>query len=244
LNYYRSCFISDMHLFSPVCKAEALHHFLGETEAKHWFLLGDSLDFWAAKRTHNYPLEHMVIVQKLLKKARHAMMWLFRGNHDDELRMFVGDELGNIKVVERMIYTTAGGKRYLLMHGDAFDFVIKHAVWLSKTGAVLYDWLIWMNHWYNKWRKFRGKPYWSLSAAVKKRVKEAVNYVSRFEQFLVDAAKSEGCDGVICGHIHTPAAGVIIDGIEYWNCGDWQESKTAIVEHEDGRLELLHFEAH
>ena len=146
-------------------------------------------------------------------------------------------------MVNKAVFETAAGKKYIVIHGDIFDSVIGHALWLAKIGAVAYDMLVWLNTSLNWVRKLFGMPFWSLSAAIKRVVKSAVSYVSDFEASLAELAKQNKMDGVICGHIHTPAE-KMIDGIEYWNTGDWVESLTAVVEHDDGRLELKHYTEH
>ena len=241
--HYRTIFISDMHLGGSCCE-DAFLGFLRDHDANIWYIVGDFLDFWAIKRSKSWPQNCSVIIQKILRKARKGQRFIIiPGNHDPELRLFEDFELGNISVVNKAVFETAAGKKYIVIHGDIFDSVIGHALWLAKIGAVAYDMLVWLNTSLNWVRKLFGMPFWSLSAAIKRVVKSAVSYVSDFEASLAELAKQNKMDGVICGHIHTPAE-KMIDGIEYWNTGDWVESLTAVVEHDDGRLELKHYTEH
>lgn len=238
---YRTIFISDTHL-GGACNYSALLNFLKENEADTWYIVGDFLGLWEAKRARRWPSEANTVIQKILRKARKGSKFvILPGNHDSELRWFEGFELGNIEVVEKCVFESASGRKFLVIHGDIFDPVMGHAKWLAKVGSVLYDWLVALNTSMNWVRKLFGLNFRSFSAIIKKRVKEAVAYIGDFEESLLELARTEGADGVICGHIHTPALRPE-DG--YINCGDWVESLTAIVEHHDGRLELIHFDRH
>ena len=240
---YRTILISDTHLGGP-CNDTALLSFLRDNDADTWYIVGDFLDSWAIKRSRSWPMSHSVILQKILRKARKGQKFIILpGNHDSELRSFEGYELGNISVVDKAIYTTSAGKKYVVIHGDLFDSVIGHAEWLARIGAAAYDALILFNTSLNWIRKIFGLPFWSMSAAIKKMVKSAVSYVSHFEGALTELARQHQADGVVCGHIHCPVM-KMTDGIHYVNTGDWVESLTAVVEHEDGTLELKYYTEH
>jgi UDP-2,3-diacylglucosamine pyrophosphatase LpxH len=237
---YRTIFISDTHL-AGACDYEALHSFLHDNHADTWYIVGDFIDFWALRRNKKWPAEASLIIQKLLREARKgSKIILLPGNHDPELRSLEEFKLANIEVVDKAVFETASGKKYIVIHGDLFDTVIGHATWIAQIGAIGYDCLVWLNHKSNWIRKIFKLSNWSLSAAIKKKVKSAVNYISNFETSLSKLASQEGVDGVICGHIHT-AEIKLIDQIIYINTGDWVESRTAVVEHPDGVLELKHY---
>jgi UDP-2,3-diacylglucosamine pyrophosphatase LpxH len=235
---YRTIIISDFHL-AGACNRSGLHRFLEENDADTWYLNGDIIDFWALRRSRSWTNEDSGIIQKLLKKARHGQrIIVLPGNHDPNLRHLIGFELGNISVIEKALFETIDGRKFIVMHGDVFDSVIGHAQGLAKIGAVVYDWLVTLNTSLNWIRRLFGLEYWSFSAAIKKAVKEAVSYVSDFEQSVMELARSEKVDGIICGHIHTPCIKKI-DEVLYINCGDWVESLTAVVETDLGELELI-----
>jgi UDP-2,3-diacylglucosamine pyrophosphatase LpxH len=241
LTTFRSIWISDVHLGTRGCKAEFLLDFLRRTECEHLYLVGDILDGWRLKRGWYWPQGHNDVVQKLLRKARKGTRVLYiPGNHDEFARDYVGNSFGAIEVVQEAVHLTADGRRLLVIHGDAFDGVVCCARWLAVLGDHAYTAAIAVNHWFNRARRRLGYPYWSLSAYLKHKVKNAVKYIGDFEQTVVDAARHRGVDGIVCGHIHhaelREAGGLI-----YANCGDWVESCTALVEHHDGRLEILHW---
>jgi UDP-2,3-diacylglucosamine pyrophosphatase LpxH len=175
----------------------------------------------------------------MLRKARKGAKVIYiPGNHDEFLRNYYGTHFGGIDVVENAVHAGVDGKRFLVIHGDIFDLVVQNARWLAHLGDKAYDFAIQMNRFVNFFRRIFGVPYWSLSQWAKQKVKNAVNYIGAFENALAAEARRHGADGVICGHIHYA---VIRDehGIRYMNCGDWVESCTALVEHEDGRFEII-----
>ena len=231
-------FISDLHIGGS-CNYSALLDFLRDNDARRWYLVGDIIDMWAISRSRKWPNEASLVIQKFLQKARRGEeIILLPGNHDAKLREFVNFEFGNIKIVDEVIHET-GGKKYLVLHGDAFDLVIGHAEWMARIGSVAYDFLVSFNSFFNTVRQFFGLPFWSLSARIKKAVKHAVSYMSDFEKSLVEVAKQRKVDGIICGHIHTPAI-KNIDEILYLNAGDWVESRTALIEN-NGNIDLVHY---
>jgi UDP-2,3-diacylglucosamine pyrophosphatase LpxH len=235
----RTLFLSDVHLGSKGCQADLLLDFLRHYEANTIYLVGDIVDGWQLRSGWYWPQAHNDVVQKLLRKARKGARVIYiPGNHDEFLRDYYGTHFGGIDVVEDAIHVAANGRRYLVIHGDLFDVVIRHARWLALLGDKAYEAAIWLNTKFNAVRRAFGMTYWSLSQWAKLKVKNAVNFIGEYEQALVGEAHRRGVDGVICGHIHHP---VIRDEghFSYVNCGDWMESCTAIVEHFDGRLEIV-----
>jgi UDP-2,3-diacylglucosamine pyrophosphatase LpxH len=237
---YRTIFLSDIHLGTRGCQAARLLDFLRNHEAEKLLLVGDIIDFWAMSRgIHWSPLQNTV-VQKVLRRARHGeQVILVPGNHDEALREYDGVAFGDILIANEYIHTAADGRRYLVIHGDAFDQVTRHHRWLAVLGDVGYNLLVRLNVWASWVRRTLGiAGYWSLAGYAKRRVKRAVSFIFDFEDAVMHAVRERGVDGVICGHIHS-AAIKQIDGMTYINCGDWVDSCTAIVEHLDGRMELL-----
>ena len=235
----RTLFLSDLHLGTKGCQAEKLLEFLRDHEADVIYLVGDIVDGWMLRSGWYWPQAHNDVVQKLLRRARKGARVIYiPGNHDEFLREFYGTHFGGIEVAESIVHTTADGRRFLVIHGDLFDVVIRHARWLALLGDKAYDVAIWCNTALNIVRRKLGLTYWSLSQWAKLKVKNAVNYIGAFEKTLAAEARRHGADGVICGHIHYAT---IRDehGIRYMNCGDWVESCTALVEHEDGRFEII-----
>ena len=239
----RSLFISDLHLGTKGAQAEALLEFLKEYDAETIYLVGDIVDGWRLRSSWYWPQAHNDVVQKLLRKARKGTRIVYiPGNHDEFLREFCGISFGDIEVVDSIVHEAADGRRYLVLHGDAFDVVVRHARWLAFAGDWAYEIALALSSRISAVRRRLGFPYWSLSAWAKARVKNAVNFIGSFEETLAAAAAKHEVDGVICGHIHT-AAMRDFDGFSYINTGDWVESCTAIVEHHDGRMELVHWQA-
>ncbi|ARN21918.1 UDP-2,3-diacylglucosamine diphosphatase [Piscinibacter gummiphilus] len=240
---YRAVWISDLHLGTPGCQAEALLDFLRHVECDHLFLVGDIIDGWQLRRSWYWPQAHNDVVQKLLRKARKGTRVIFiPGNHDEFARRYVGHNFGGIDVAEEWIHETADGRKLWVMHGDLFDGVIQCAKWLAHVGDTLYEFTLKLNRYLNSLRARLGLPYWSLSKYLKLKVKRAVSYVGDFENAVAREARRRGVHGVVCGHIHH-AEMRDIEGVLYANDGDWVESLTALVEHADGRLEILDWSA-
>jgi UDP-2,3-diacylglucosamine pyrophosphatase LpxH len=236
---YRALFLSDVHLGTKASRAGELVEFLRAADAETIYLVGDIIDGWALKGGWYWPQSHNDVAQKILRKARKgARVVYLPGNHDEFLRGFYGTHLGGIEVQETAIHTSASGERYLVLHGDAFDFVIRHAKWLAHLGDAAYDFALFLNRIASAARRRIGMPYWSLSAWAKLKVKNAVNVISAFEDALAAEARRVGAHGVICGHIHH-AVSRDIGGVRYMNTGDWVESLTALVEYHDGRFEII-----
>lgn len=236
---YRSLFISDVHLGSRGCQAEYLLEFLQSTQCKHLYLVGDIVDIWQMQSGVYWPETHNAVVREVLEKARSGTQVIYLpGNHDELLRAHLGADFGNVLIRDEVIHETANGQRFLVLHGDRFDGVIQHGRWLARLGAHAYDQLLALNGLLSRVRRRLGLRYWSLAGYLKQKVKHAVNYIGCFEQTLAVEARRAGLHGMICGHIHH-AEMRRIDEVIYCNCGDWVESCTALVEHHDGRLELL-----
>jgi len=236
---YRAVFISDVHLGMRNSQAPALLEFLKSVECETLYLVGDIIDFWKFRRGPHWPQSHNDVLQKLLRKARKGTRIVFiPGNHDDGLRDYTGMNFGGVELRRDAIHEGANGKRYLILHGDEFDVVVRYARWLAFLGDQSYDAALALNVPLNFVRRVFGLGHWSLSAFLKLKVKSAVNYIGEFEDALAGEARRRDAAGLICGHIHH-ANDRMIDGIHYLNCGDWVESCTAIAEHFDGRFEIL-----
>ncbi len=243
VNHYRSIWISDIHLGTRGCKADFLLDFLKHNESDYLYLVGDIIDCWRLRRTWYWHQAHNDVVQKLLRKARKGTHVVYvPGNHDEPLRDYTEMQFGGVTVLEEAIHVTADGRRLLVLHGDKFDGIVKYARWLAILGDRAYTMILALNHWYNLARRHLGYPYWSLSAYIKGRVKDAVRYIDDFEIAIAEEARQRGVDGVVCGHIHK-AEIRRFGPILYCNDGDWVESCTALVEHADGRLEILDWAA-
>ena len=238
---YRTIFISDVHLGTPGCQATALLDFLKAHPSDNLYLVGDIIDGWQLRRKWYWPQAHNDVVQKLLKRARKGCRVVFiPGNHDEFAREFIGHCFGDIEVMEEAVHITADGRQLWVIHGDYFDAVVQCARWLAIVGDNLYEFTLKLNRYLNSLRARMGLPYWSLSAYLKQKVKSALNYVTDFEVAVASEARNRGHQGVVCGHIHR-AEMRDIDGVLYCNDGDWVESRTALVEDFDGKLQLLHW---
>ncbi len=235
----RSAFISDIHLGTRGCQAERLLDFIRRLDCETLYLVGDIVDGWKMKSGWYWPQAHNDVVQKILRMARRGVRVVYiPGNHDDRVRDFCGIHFGGVIVAQDMVHEAADGRRYLVIHGDAFDGVVTHARWLAFAGDWGYRLLLSLNTHFNRLRGRLGMGYWSLSAFVKVKVKNALQFIENFEQALASEARRRSVDGVICGHIHK-AEMRMIDGVVYINDGDWVESCTAAIEHPDGRFEIV-----
>jgi UDP-2,3-diacylglucosamine pyrophosphatase LpxH len=234
-------FISDVHLGTPDAKAEQATRFLKHIRCRKLVLNGDIIDGWNLRRKGRWEKSHTRFIRQVLKmmEKHDTEVVYLRGNHDDILERFMPLNFGGLRVQEEYIHRTPAGD-YLVVHGDGFDNVTTRHAWIARLGAVGYDLLLAFNRAYNRWRAWRGKEYFSISKAIKARVKGAVSFVSRYEDQLQELARHRKCTGVICGHIHT-AEDKRINGLHYLNSGDWVESLTAIIEWEPGRFQLLHY---
>ncbi|ONF96141.1 UDP-2,3-diacylglucosamine diphosphatase [Sphingomonas jeddahensis] len=238
---YRTIWISDIHLGTRGCNAEMLIDFLDHVDSDTMYLVGDIVDGWRLRKRFYWPAAHSDVVWRLLKRANRGTKMVFiPGNHDEAFRQFCGLDFGGIAIKRNAIHETADGRRLLVLHGDEFDAITLAHRWLAHVGDTLYNLLMAANRGVNSFRRRFGMPYWSLSKHAKAKVKNAVAFISRFEEIVAEAAGARGVDGVVCGHIHT-AEMREIEGVTYYNDGDWVESATALVEHFDGRMEILHW---
>jgi len=240
---YRTVFISDLHLGTRGCRSDFLADFLRRTECRTLFLVGDIVDGWRLKRSWYWDGIHDEVVRLILAKAKNGTEVIYiPGNHDELFRAWMPLDFAGVKLREEAEHVTADGRRLLIMHGDEFDSVVRYARFLAVLGDWAYTVALVLNRWFNAVRRRLGYPYWSLSAWAKRQVKGAVKAIDRFERALAQEARRRGFDGVVCGHIHH-AEMREVDGILYLNDGDWVESCTALVEHHDGRLELIDWAA-
>jgi len=238
---YRTIWISDIHLGTRGCNAEMLIDFLDHVDSERMYLVGDIIDGWRLKKKLHWPAAHNDVVWRLLKRAHRGTQVIYiPGNHDELVRQFSGLDFGGISIHRDAIHETADGRKLLVLHGDEFDAIMLSHRWLAYVGDAAYEAVMALNRVVNAWRRLFRMPYWSLSKHAKARVKNAVEFISRYEEVVAQAAAHRGADGVVCGHIHT-AEFRDIGGIAYYNDGDWVEGCTALVEHLDGRMEILHW---
>lgn len=236
----RTLFVSDIHLGTKGCQAELFLDFLRVHDADTIYLVGDIVDGWRLKSGWYWPQLHNDVVQKLLRKGRAGSKIVYiPGNHDEFLRDYYGSHFGGIDVVEHAIHEGADGRKYLVIHGDLFDMVVRHAKWLALLGDWAYVFALGVSTYINVIRRKLGLTYWSLSAWAKLKVKNAVNFISEFEETLSNEAARLGVQGVICGHIHHAAMRDMDSGVRYINTGDWVESCTAVAENYDGSFEII-----
>src|SRR4051794_20884791 len=236
----RTAWMSDVHLGTRTSNAAALLNFLRDYEVETLYIVGDLIDGWQMQRGIYWPQEHNDVIQKLLRKARKGTRIVYiPGNHDEFVGGFCGS-YGHIAIQKEAIHTTADGRRILVIHGHELDTVVQNARWLAFAGDLGYQLLLGLNPLINFGRRRLGLGYWSLSAYAKKRVKDAVNFIGDFEAAIVRYAEQHAVEAVLCGHIHS--AGIRqIGAITYYNCGDWVETCSALVENFDGEMELLNF---
>lgn len=238
---YRTIWISDIHLGTRGCNARMLIDFLDHTDSDTLYLVGDIIDGWRMKKRFYWPPSHNDVVWRLMKRAKRGTRVVYiPGNHDEMFRQFSGLNFGGVEIRRKAIHETADGRRLLVLHGDEFDAIMLAHRWLAFVGDAAYVSLMKLNVVVNTIRQRFGLPYWSLSKHAKHKVKNAVAFIGRFEAVVAHEAGARGVDGVVCGHIHT-AEMRRIGGVDYYNDGDWVEGCTALVEHVDGRMEVLHW---
>jgi UDP-2,3-diacylglucosamine pyrophosphatase LpxH len=241
--HYRSIFISDVHLGSRDAKAGCLLDFLRHSECDYLYLVGDIFDLWKLKKGWHWPPQNNTLIALVFAKARSGTRVIYiPGNHDEVLRDYCGGDYNGVELRRETIHQGADGQRYLVLHGDEFDCIVRSNQWLAHIGDGANDMLLWLNHWLNLSRRHLGLDDWSLSAFLKQQAKGAVNFISRYEQAVCIEATRRQVDGVICGHIHH-AAQRGLGGCVYKNCGDWVESCTALVEDGEGVFEVIHWSA-
>ena len=242
---FRTIWISDVHLGTKGCNHELLIDFLDHTDSDTMYLVGDIIDGWRLKKKFYWPAEHNDIVWRILKRAKRGTRIVYiPGNHDEMVRPFSGMNFGGVEIMRAAFHDTADGRRLMVLHGDEFDTIMLAHRWLAFVGDALYHVMMKLNNWVAGARKALGLPYWSLSKAAKHKVKNAVEFISKYEEVVARAAAERGVDGVVCGHIHTAEFRTFThEGkeVEYWNDGDWVEGCNALVEHMDGTMEILHW---
>jgi UDP-2,3-diacylglucosamine pyrophosphatase LpxH len=241
---YKTICISDIHLGTKDSQAELLNNFLKHHTCDNLFLIGDIIDGWKIQQNKwRWKQSHTNVIDRVLRYSKQGVKVTYvTGNHDEFLRPFVNQfSLGNITICNQAEYRDTDGNLFLITHGDMFDGITRMAKWISFLGDKAYDFVLWVNTRYNWWRHKLGFGYWSLSKFLKSKVKKAVGFIFKFEENITDYCERKGYDGVICGHIHTPEIKVMNNGIIYMNDGDWVESCSALVEHEDGRWEIIYW---
>jgi UDP-2,3-diacylglucosamine pyrophosphatase LpxH len=238
---YRTVWISDVHLGTRGCNAAMLIDFLDHVDSETMYLVGDIIDGWAMKKRFYWPATHNDIVWRVLKRAKRGTRIVYiPGNHDEMFRQFSGLNFGGVEIRRQAVHETADGRRLLVLHGDEFDAITMSHRWLAHLGDAAYEALMTLNRWMNAGRRAFGLPYWSLSKYAKQKVKNAVSFISKFEEVVAHEAGHRGVDGVIAGHIHKAEMREIA-GVAYYNDGDWVEGCTALVEHYDGTMEIIHW---
>lgn len=239
----RAIWISDVHLGTPDCQAEALADFIGAHECEYLYLVGDIIDGWRLKQNFYWPQEHTNVIRKILTRAKRGTQVVYvTGNHDEFLRKFVDYrlEIGNIRLVNEAIHETADGRQLLVLHGDIFDVITRYHRWIAVAGDALYNGMMLANRYFNGLRRRAGLPYFSLSAYAKQQVKSAVNIISEFEESVAAECSRRGLDGAVCGHIHHAEIRPI-GPVMYYNCGDWVESCSALVEDARGHISIVNW---
>ncbi|UZD65920.1 UDP-2,3-diacylglucosamine diphosphatase [Marinobacter sp. AN1] len=239
--HYRSVFISDVHLGTADCQAEYLLDFLEQVHCDTLYLVGDIVDLIAMQRRVHLSPAHGAVIQKLLSIAAGDTRVIYvPGNHDEFLRRFCGQTVAGVELHQKVVHTTADGRRFMVCHGDQFDQVVRCSPLMLLVGDRAHGLMLRLNRWFNAWRRLQGKPYWSLAAWIKGRIGSARTFIRRFELAALTAAEKGHYDGFICGHIHSAGFLRSPEGL-YCNDGDWVEHCTALVEQADGQLQLLHW---
>jgi len=238
---YRSVFISDVHLGTRWSKAEELASFLSSIRCEKLYLVGDIIDGWKLRNNPRWPQSHNRVIRKILKMAKRSEVFYITGNHDEFVDEFEGYDFGGIRICKKTSHITADNRRFMVIHGDEFDVVVKYRKWLAFLGDTAYTFALYLNDILTWIRSRLGLPYWSLSQYLKHRVKDAVAFVGDFEETLLAETRKGNHHGVICGHIHRPTIRNIEDTV-YCNSGDWVESCSALVEHADGTLEVVRWD--
>lgn len=233
---YNTVIMSDLHLGSKASRRDDILNFLDKLNTETLILNGDIVDGWALKRGSKWTNKDTKIIRKLLKISETGtdVIWI-RGNHDEFIKDFIPFDIGNIRILEDYIYQSHD-IRYYIFHGDVLDIFITKIKWLAYIGSIGYDLALWINRWYNKWRSWKGLPYYSISKDIKNGIKKATNFINDFEDNAVKLAKLKGCQFAVCGHIHQPAM-----KDNYLNSGDWCENCTALVETKNGDWKILEY---
>ena len=237
-----SVILSDVHLGTPDAKAEQATRFLKHIRCQKLILNGDIIDAWYLNRKSGWEKSHTRFIRQVLKmmEKHDVEVTYLRGNHDDVLDRFLPIKFAGLNIANEYIHATPRGD-YLVVHGDGFDRVTTNHRWVAWLGSLGYDFLLGFNRFYNRWREWRGKEYYSVSKLIKSKVKGAVSFVGRYEEQLQELARHRKCTGIICGHIHAPED-KHIGGIHYLNSGDWVESLTAIIEWTPGEFQVVSYD--
>lgn len=240
--HYRTVWISDIHLGTKGCKADDLMDFLEHVECDYLYLVGDIIDLWKFKSGFYWPERHNDVVHHIMQKARQGTRVVYiPGNHDDPIRKYHGMHFNGIDIRRNAIHKISDGRKFLILHGDEFDSIACHNKRLAYIGGEAYEFLLIVNRWFNICRSKLGYKYWSLSAYLKHKVKNAVSFIDNYQQILCIEAKKQKVDGIICGHIHHANIASLAHQMTYANCGDWVESCTALVENYEGELAIIHW---
>jgi UDP-2,3-diacylglucosamine pyrophosphatase LpxH len=220
-------FISDVHLGSKGSNAKQLLEMLKQYEPKYLFIVGDFIDGWLLKKRHYWTQNFTNVIRKILTYSKKGTKVIYiTGNHDEFLRHYSPSEFGkNITICDEYIWND-----YFITHGDLYDGIIK-LKWLAHLGSIGYELAIYIDR---IMKRFGYKR--SLSKWAKDKVKNAVKFITDFENQLVFQADKRNCKGVICGHIHKPEDKYIYD-IHYLNCGDWIENNSYII-YDEGKFKL------
>ena len=239
--HYKTLWISDLHLGHRDCKAEHLLHFLENISVGTLYLVGDIIDMWEMTRHFRWPEAHNLVIKKLMLLSDSGTRVIYLpGNHDAPLQRYSGMAFSKIDIARELIHTTADGKRYLVLHGDQFDDEVTLGRFHAWIGDKAYDVLLFINRWYNRYRFWQKREYWSLAGFIKQHIKSANLAIARYREACCNYAKALEVDGIICGHIHHPEQ-CYLGGIHYVNDGDWVENCTALAEDKYGNLSLIHY---
>ncbi len=234
---YQAVIISDLHLGTKDSKADEFIEFIDKHPTDLLIMNGDIVDAWALNRGSKWKKSHTKVISKLLHLSNKTQVIWIRGNHDEFIEEFIGSNFGGVEFKENYILNLNNGTKYFVFHGDIIDVFITKYKWISKIGSIGYDLALWLNRQYNNYRRWKGLPYLSISKKIKAGVKQATNYINDFEETAIKMAEKEGCDGVICGHIHQPSKRLVNDHI-YLNSGDWVENMSAILINKDSEIKL------
>jgi UDP-2,3-diacylglucosamine pyrophosphatase LpxH len=240
MNKFRSIWVSDTHLGTKSCQAALLSDFISESSADNWYLVGDIIDGWRLKSNFYWNAEQTVVLRKLLQRSKRNRVIYITGNHDEFIRDYIEYDVsfGDIEIYNEHIHISATGHKFMIIHGDQFDQITRYHKWVAMIGDRAYGLLLKLNRIFNHCRKKFDLPYWSLSSYIKGKTKEAVNFIFAFEDSVAKYSEKNDCNGIICGHIHTPTIKKIGNQI-YMNDGDWVESCSALVETHSGDFFIL-----
>jgi len=235
----RTLFLSDIHLGFRHARVRELNAFLLGIEAERIVLVGDIVDALSLARRAFWTAAHTEVVRALLARQRAGTQLIYiPGNHDASLAVLAQMLKGQFEVHREWVHRTVRGERLLVLHGDQFDGVVSCPGWLSRLGDALHGTSVMVSHCVNNLRHALGRPYWPLAERVKLGIGVSRRYIEEFEQLAARHARTQGYDGVVCGHIHR-ANLRHIEGTLYANTGDWVESCSALIESESGELALL-----